>query len=220
MNTIIEKQLHKRAAVYILGLFTLATGVAFAINSDLGVSPVNSFSYILSRILNVNMGICVFAFFASLVLCQIIVLRNRFKWINLTQIVAAFIFGYFVDLARFILGDFTFPTYFGQLLMLGISIMLIATGIILFIDAKLVSLPPEGLVQAITEIKPPWSFHSVKIVVDSALVAIAILLSLLFLGSIYGVREGTVLSAVLVGKAIPYIRKVTDPLLKRFFGDI
>ena len=220
MNIIMEKQLHKRAAVYILGLFILAVGVAFAINSDLGVSPVNSLPYILSRIFAVNMGICVFAFFALLVLCQIIILRNRFKWINLTQIVAAFIFGYFVDLARLIVGDFTLPTYFGQLAMLGISIVLIATGIIFFIDAKLVSLPPEGLVLAITEKKPSWSFHGVKMVVDSAFVIIAIFFAFLFLDSIYGVREGTVLSAVLIGKVIPYIKKVTDPFLNRVLGDI
>ena len=220
MNIITEKQLHRRASVYISGLFILAVGVAFAINSDLGVSPVNSFPYILSRILNVNIGICVFAFFAVLVLFQIIILRSQFKWINLAQIAAAFIFGYFVDLARLMLGDFSIPTYFGQLAMLGISIILIATGIIFFIEAKLVSLPPEGFVLAITEKKPVWSFHKVKMVVDSVFVVIAILFSFLFLDSIYGVREGTVLSAVLIGKAIPFIKKATGSLLKRFIGNI
>ena len=35
----------KRIAIYLAGLFFVALGVAFSVNSTLGVSPVNSLPY-------------------------------------------------------------------------------------------------------------------------------------------------------------------------------
>ena len=214
-----ENQLIQRVLVYIFGLFVLAFGVAFAINSDLGVSPVNSLPYIISLITGFRMGMCVFAMFALFILLQIVILRKEFKWINLAQLIFAFIFGYFVDITRLILGEFFLPTYLGQLVMLGISIVLIACGIILFMDAKLINLPPEGLMAAITLKKPSWPFHRVKIAVDSAFVTTAILLSFIFLSAIYGVREGTVLSAILIGKIMPLVRKVISPIMGKILDN-
>jgi uncharacterized membrane protein YczE len=190
-------------------------GVAFAINSDLGVSPVNSLPFIVSHIVDIDMGICVAVMFVVFILIQIAILRNDFKWINLTQILFAFIFGYFVDLTRLILGSFQIPTYTGQLLMLCISIVLIACGIILFMEARLVNLPPEGLMAAITQKIPKLAFNKVKIAVDLALVVTAILLAFIFFGELSGVREGTVIAAIMVGKVMPYVRKVISPILNK-----
>lgn len=41
----------KRIVIYLAGLFFVALGVAFSVNSNLGVSPVNSLPYVVSRIL-------------------------------------------------------------------------------------------------------------------------------------------------------------------------
>ena len=39
----------KRIVIYLAGLFFVALGVAFSVNSNLGVSPVNSLPYVVSR---------------------------------------------------------------------------------------------------------------------------------------------------------------------------
>ena len=85
-----------RVAIYCLGLFLLAMGVAISVNSNLGVSPVNSLPYVISKIINVQLGTCVTAVFCSYILMQIIILRKEFQIINLLQIVFSTIFGYFV----------------------------------------------------------------------------------------------------------------------------
>ena len=54
-----------RIGVYCLGLLLLAFGVAVSVNSDLGVSPVNSLPYVISRIIHVQLGTCVTAVFCS-----------------------------------------------------------------------------------------------------------------------------------------------------------
>ena len=209
-----ERKFLHRLLVYIAGLFICAFGVAFAINSDLGLSPINSFPYVVSQITGIRMGLCLTALLIFFMLLQIVILRREFKWINLVQILFANIFGPFVDLSRLILGDLQIPTYFGQLGMLGISIVLIAIGITLYIDAQVMPLPAEALVIAIAY-KIDSKFHRVKIVMDCIVVATAIALSLIFLRGFYGVREGTVLSAVLVGKVMPVASRVFAPLLRK-----
>jgi len=213
---VFNKRFAARIGVYILGLFVLAFGVVFAINSDLGISPVNALPFAASLVSGIGLGICVAVFFSTCIVLQIVLLRREFKWINLTQIIFSFIFGYFVDIAVFVKGDFTLalvaghfgiPGYAGQLVMLAISLVLIATGLAMYMEAKLINLPPEALVLAIAGKIPNGAFHWVKIVVDSILVALAIALTLAFTGGIYGIREGTVISAILIGKLIPYTRK-------------
>jgi len=100
--------------------------------------------------------------------------------------------------------------------MLVISIFLIAAGLSMIIGAKLVILPPEGLCMAIVAKIKNSKFHIIKIFFDSSLVLIGIALSLLFLGGLEGVREGTVISAVAIGKMIPYTRKMLGPILNKF----
>ena len=208
-----------RVLIYCLGLLSLAFGVAFSVNSNLGVSPVNSLPYVISRIVNVQMGTCVTAVFCFYILLQILILGRKFNPVNLLQIVFSTIFGYFVDFAKMVLGDFTIPTYFGQLTMLAISIPLIAVGIVLYMDAQLVPMPMEGLSSCLAD-KFGVSFPNMKTIVDCLVVGIGLVLCFVFLGKLDGLREGTIITAVVTGKVIALIKKPLSPLLKKIcFGE-
>lgn len=204
-----------KVAVYAVGLLFMAFGVAFSVNSGLGVSPVNSLPYVVSLVLGVDMGSCVIGVFSFYVLVQILIYRRDFKWINLTQIVFSTLFGYFVDFAKAVVGDFALPTYPGQLIMLAVSMVFVALGVCLYMDAGLVNMPMEGMTNAIAEriVKKP--FHDVKVAVDCLAVAAAILLSFVGLGGLEGIREGTLLCALLVGKMMKPMQKVVAPLVAR-----
>lgn len=204
-----------KVAVYAVGLLFMAFGVAFSVNSGLGVSPVNSLPYVVSLVLGVDMGSCVIAVFCFYVLVQILIYRRDFKWVNLTQILFSTLFGYFVDFAKAVVGDFALPTYPGQLIMLAVSMVFVALGVCLYMDAGLVNMPMEGMTNAIAEriVKKP--FHDVKVAVDCLAVAAAILLSFVGLGGLEGIREGTLLCALLVGKMMKPMQKVLAPLVDR-----
>lgn len=204
-----------RILFYILGLLIMAFGVAISVNSELGVSTVNSLPYEISLISGVNLGTCVIIVFACYVVVQIILLRKRFRLIDLTQIVFSTIFGYFVDFAEFVVGDFAIPTYFGKLVMLAVSIVMIALGVSMYVGTKLINMPMEGMTSAITELLPGKSFHQVKIVVDCIVVVVSLALSLVCLHGLYGVREGTVLCALLVGYTMKPIQKKLNPLMEK-----
>lgn len=56
-----DTKLINRFLAYILGLFFLSLGVTFSINSQLGISPVNSLPYVISLITGQEMGIVLIA---------------------------------------------------------------------------------------------------------------------------------------------------------------
>lgn len=205
----------RKVLVYAAGLLLMAFGVAFSVNSGLGVSPVNALPYVVSQVLGVDMGSCVIGVFSCYVLVQLVIYRRDFRWINLTQILFSTLFGYFVDFAKKAVGDFSFSTYPGQLVMLAVSMVFVALGVCLYMDAGLVNMPMEGMTNAIAEgiVKKP--FHDVKVVVDCLAVAAAVLLSLAELGSLTGIREGTLICALLVGKMMKPMQKVLVPFIDR-----
>jgi len=203
-----------RILIYCFALLLMSIGVALSINSNLGVSPVNSLPYVVSQILNVQMGVCVMVISCFYILLQVLLLRKEFQPVQLLQIAFSFIFGYFVDFAKRIVGNFAIPTYFGQLTMLIFSIVLIALGVLLYIDVQLVPLPTDGLASSVArKINKP--FPTMKMALDCLLVLTGMVLSLLFLGKLDGIREGTVITAILVGKLIAILKKPLSPIVKK-----
>ena len=108
------------------------------------------------------------------------------------------------------------PTYAGQLTMLGISIFLISIGVVIYVNAGVMNMPMEGLVAAVNQkILRKLSFGEVKLILDTSMVVFAVTISLLFLGNVQGVREGTVLSAVLIGLIMKKIEPFIAPKMNK-----
>ncbi len=212
----LKVQYIKRVVLYCIGLMFIAFGVAFSINSNLGVSPVNALPYVVSLATGFNLGNCIIVVFTFYILLQVIILRNEFRLIDLTQLLFSTFFGYFSDFSKWILGDFVIPTYLGQLAMLAISIVLIATGISLYVNAKLVNMPMEGLTQAVTDKITKKPFHDTKVLIDCTVVVLAIIISLVFLRDLEGVREGTIISAFVIGRVMKPIQKAVVPLTNKY----
>ncbi|MBW8382878.1 MAG: hypothetical protein K0M69_10220 [Youngiibacter sp.] len=174
--------------------------MTFSIKSNLGISPVNSIGYVLSLVLGINQGKVITGVFILYVLLQVL-LRKSFKPAYLLQIVFSTVFGYFVSFSNSILSFPSASNYPLQLVYLAISIVLVAVGVTLYLGADLMPMPAEGVMLAITDLTG-ISFHKVKMMFDTTVVIVSVIISLLFLGRIAGVREGTLLSAVLIGKLV------------------
>lgn len=203
-----------RVLLYILGLFFLALGVAFSVNSNLGVSPVNSLPYVVSQVSGAALSTCVIIVFCSYIVLQILILRREFNPINLCQILFSTIFGYFVDFSKWLLGDFALPTYFGQLVLLAISIVFVGLGVVLYIEVDLVPMPMEGLSMTLSK-KLNIPFPTMKIIVDCAVVGVGIVVSFVFLHTLVGIREGTVITAIVAGKVVGWFKKPFAPKIQR-----
>ena len=213
MKTTTPAKLAARLGIYCLGLLILAFGIALAVNSNLGVSPVSSLPYVVSQIAGISLGTCTILVYIGYILLQMLISR-KFQPALLLQLVFSTIFGWFVDGAKWVLGDFCLPGYIGQLAMLAASILLIGFSLVLYIDVQLAPMPAEGLVGCLSE-KLGKPFSSMKTLVDCSSVLLGAVLSLVFLGRLTGIREGAVLTALLVGKMMGVLRKFVGPWIRK-----
>ena len=72
----------------------------------------------------------------------------------------------------------------------------------------------EGLALALAK-KSGKPFHNVKIVIDCTVVVTGLALSLVCLRRLDGIREGTVIAAIVTGKVIAWVKKPLSPVLQR-----
>lgn len=202
-----DKKIVRRVITYVIGLWLLSLGVSFSVKAELGISPVNSAPYIISQITGVSMGTCVIVVFAFFMLLQMIILRKEYQWKNLLQILFSILFGYFVDITNAIINGIVVELYPVRLLLLAISIVLIAFGLMAIVDTELVPMPSEGLIIAISKKSKKLNFAQIKTIFDSVVVLIGIVLSLCIFGRLVGIREGTIITAVSVGKLIGILQE-------------
>jgi len=201
--------------LYIFGIFVLSIGTGFIVKSNLGVTPVQAVPMVISIISELSFGICIIIIFTFFTILQILILRKEFKWVQLTQILMAFLFGFLVDFSSLLVSRIHIPGYFGQLLTLGIGIVLVSCGITLHMRARIVTMPAEALTAAIKTKVRRWEFYQLRIIQDSILVVLSIILSFAFLHGLFGIREGTVICAVMIGKCMQYSNRLLTPILQK-----
>lgn len=197
-----------------LGLTIMAFGVAFSIKADLGISPISTVPYVTSLISGLSVGTTTIIMNFLFVLIQIAILRRQYDWFQLLQFPAAIVFGTMIDVAEYLLQGIQVSNYLEEWLFCIIGIVLIALGISVEVMANLVTTAGEGIVLAICKVAPV-KFGNMKMGFDITLVCISVVLSLVFLGGVEGVREGTLAAMIFVGQ----ITKVTNKWMKRV-GDV
>lgn len=188
----------KRYLFLCAGLCIMAFGVAFSIEASLGTSPISSLPYVSSLLTPLSVGNTTILMHCVFILIQILILRKRYDPIQLIQLPVAFLFGYLTDFAVWALDKVTYNTYWQQWILCILGILLVAIGVSFEVAANVVTLAGEGVVLAICKVCP-IKFGYMKVAFDVTLVLISCILSLIFLGGLHGVREGTIAAAVFVG---------------------
>lgn len=190
--------LFRRYMLLCLGLLIMAFGVAFSIKAGLGTSPISSLPYVISLLTPMTVGTATIAMHCVLILLQILLLRREFPVYQLLQLPTAFLFGYLTDFAVWVIDPLKVSSYPESWVFCIIGIILVGAGVSLEVNAAVVTLAGEGMVLAVSKVFH-FPFANSKIGFDCTLVIIASVLSLVFLGTLEGVREGTAAAALLVG---------------------
>jgi uncharacterized protein len=193
----------RRVVLCLLGNFVLAFGVAMAVKANLGITPVNSIAFVLSKIFLIDHGLLTGVIYASYVLIQLAILRSEFRLYNLLQAGVGLLFGWFVFLCNNILAFLTPEYYPVRLLFLLAGVIIIGLGIMLYLRADLLPQPAEGLILAIQK-KTGWELHNIKVVFDCSVVVIAAAISLIVTKRIIGIREGTLIAMFGIGKCMGF----------------
>ena len=188
----------KRYFIFLIGLFINSFGVSFITKADLGTSPISSIPYVLSLNFPFTLGEFTIFFSLLLIFLQLIILRKNFKLEHFLQIPVSIIFGYFIDLTTFMLGDMNPELYPVKLVSLLIGCVILGFGVYMEVLADVVMLPGESFVRAIV-LTWKTNFGNTKVAFDASMTIIAAILSLFFFHRLQGVREGTIIAALLVG---------------------
>lgn len=198
-----------RLLSFVVGLFVMAFGVALSVKANMGVSPISCIPYIYSVKYPLTMGEMTILFNVLLILLQIVVLRRNYRLIQLVQFPVVLVFGFFTDLTLFLVSGMHVSVYGWQVFWCLLGCVVLAFGVFLEVKAGITYLPGEGLAMAISDTFKK-EFGKAKIGVDSSMVILGVLSSFILLFHLEGVREGTIVAALLVGYlARLYSRKLS-----------
>ncbi len=222
-----SKILFRRYLLFCISLFVNALGIAFITKAALGTSPITSVTYVLSMFTPFTIGQWTIMLNLLFVVAEpFLMTRKELKSdlrMFLLQIPISFCFGMFIDLCMHNILYWLNPVgYLYMIVALLIGCVILAVGIALEVKANAAMMAGEYFVKVITK-RFHGEFGYIKLGFDVTLVAIACLLSLTFMSGIYGIREGTVVAALIVGPIVHFVNPyynfldkwISDPSLKR-----
>lgn len=204
-------ELIKRYIFLLAGLFVNGLGVSFITKAGLGTSPITSIPYTLSLGFTPTVGMFTLVFNIFLVILQVILLRRNFQLQNLLQLPIIALFSFFIDLTMSLLGFMQPETYAMKVVSLIVGCLILGFGVFMEMVANVAMLPGEATVRAVSDVFST-DFGKTKIAFDSSMTVIAAILSFIMFRHLDGVREGTIVAAILVG----FIAR----LFKKYIGGI
>jgi len=206
-----KTELIKRYIFLLAGLFVNGLGVSFITKAGLGTSPITSIPYTLSLGFTPTVGMFTLVFNIFLIILQVILLRRNFQLQNLLQLPIIALFSFFIDLTMSLLGFMQPETYAMKVVSLIVGCLILGFGVFMEMTANVAMLPGEATVRAVSDVFST-DFGKTKIAFDSSMTVIAAILSFIMFKHLDGVREGTIVAAILVG----FIAR----LFKKYIGGI
>ena len=214
-NTI--KTMIKRYCLFLIGLFIASMGVAFSTKAGLGTSPVASVPYSISLVSNIfSFGGWLNLLSVIQIIVQVIVMKGKCNYLEiLIQSVLAFVYGYLTNLSCFIIRNLTATNYIVQLVCMLMGCFILAMGIWIQVKGNVAMLPGEAMNRAIS-IRTGKRYENIKILFDIIYILLSALVCLLFLGKLEGVREGSIIAAVVVGNIIKLYELIYKKVCKLY----
>jgi len=197
----------KKYALLIAGLFFMGLGISLITKSYLGTSPISSVPYVLCLVFPVTFGAFAFLLGIFFLLIEILILGRNFPKIQFLQVFVGLILGFFIDLGMSLLFFVEPGFYASRIVTLVFGCIVLALGVYLEISSNTFVYPGDAVVKIIAD-KAGRTFGTTKVAFDTTLCCTAAAISYLSFGTLKGLGEGTIISALLVGYIITAISAV------------
>lgn len=211
----------RRILMFAVGLLVISLSIGFITKASLGTPPISSIPYSLSLIFpSLSLGNFTIIYSLLLVFLQLVILGKQADKVSLgLQVVISFVFGYFIDFGMMLLGDFSPEIYWERIVCVLIGCFGLAFGVYLQIVADFTMVPGDGFAYALSVRIKRKPYRVVRVCSDVSMIVIAAIIGYIGMGTTGGVREGTVICALLIGTiAGVYFSKLAW-LTKRLFPD-
>ncbi len=200
-------------------MYFMTLGVALCVRSNLGSGVISSIpmAFSLAGEAGLAPGWTIGGYTnvmnVILVAAQVLILRRRFEPVQLFQLVIGFIFGALLDVNMWLTSVFSYEAIYSQIVAQFFGATILGCAVAMEIRCGSVTMPGEGIQVAIARVTG-LPFPTVKIIVDTTLVILAVISGFCFFGSwpwtVVGV--GTLFAMFYVG----YVVKLVNPHLGWF----
>lgn len=211
-----KKNLLFRYTLFLIGLFIASMGVAFSTKAGLGTSPVSSIPYSVSLVSDLlSFGGWLNVLSVIQIAVQVILMGKNCKPIEiLIQTVLAFVYGYLTNFSCYLIDSLKVEAYAARFAIMLAGCVILALGIWIQLQGNVAMLPGEAMNRAIAQ-KTGKKYENVKIFFDIAYIAVSAAICFIFLGRLEGVREGSIIAAILVGMIIKGIIALSKLINKK-----
>lgn len=210
------KQVIKNYTLFLIGLFIASMGVALSAKAGLGTSPVASVPYSVSLVNHaLTLGWWLNMWSVLQIAVQIALLRKKCKPVEIIiQTVLAFVYGYLTDFSCKLISGLQANNYIMQFALMILSCFVLGFGIWIQFKGDVAMLPGEAMNRAISEVTGK-KYENIKIFFDVLYIIVAAAICFIFIGKLEGVREGSIIAAVLIGNIIKMYNKLFDRLTRK-----
>lgn len=210
------KQIVRNYALFLIGLFIAAMGVALSAKAGLGTSPVASVPYSVSLLNHaLTFGWWLNLWSVLQIAVQIALLRKKCKPVEIIiQTVLAFVYGYLTDFSCMLIEGLQVSSYLMQLGLMLLSCFVLGFGIWVQFKGGVAMLPGEAMNRAISEVTGK-SYENIKILFDVLYIVVSAAIGFIFLGRLEGVREGSIIAAFLIGNIIKLYNLLFNKLTQK-----
>lgn len=188
--------------------FISAVGISLTIKAEMGVSSFNSLNVALSNLTTIQIGTMTTLINLLFLIGSLILDKKRTFSKYLLMSVAVMSFGIVINFVYYILfANINLSTYLQKInvFILGVGIAGFGTGQVIRIN--LLTFPIENFCQLLDR-NTKLTFSTCRYGVDVVCILLSILISVIFSLAIV-VREGTVISLLLLSGVISYSKKLT-----------
>lgn len=207
-----------RWVIYLLGLCSLAFGIALSIKADLGTSPISSVAYCISVIWGQKLGVMNFIVYTCFVAAQFILRGKNSRLYDLLQLGVTVVFSWVMDrLVSVIPYDSTAHSIWGNLALMLVAVVFVGIGVSWSLNMRLVPNPGEGIVQTLSE-RTGWSQGLTKNIFDIGCACVTVVIGLVFGGRMIGVGIGTVAAMLGVGRVVALVNRLVTKRICRAVG--
>ncbi|OBR93289.1 MULTISPECIES: YitT family protein [Clostridium] len=189
-----------RGMMYCIGLVILALGIILNTKTGLGVSPIISIPYSISKIWNINLGNATMCIYILCVAGQAALRGKEFRPFDLLQVPMSIVFSRIINIFNDII-VINCDNLIMNLLLLAAAIMLTGIGAYITVQMKIVPNAADGFTQALAE-RTKKGLGLAKNITDISSVIITVVIGLVCAGKIVGIGVGTLVAVIGVGRAI------------------
>ncbi|MCM1499835.1 MAG: DUF6198 family protein [Clostridium sp.] len=210
-----NKSIIKNYTLFMIGLFIASLGVALSTKAGLGTSPVACIPYSVSLLSDaLSFGGWLNVLSVIQIAVQILILKKNCHAAEIAiQTIVAFVYGYLTNFSCYLISSLVVDTYPEQVICMLISCFVLGFGIWLQLKGQVAMLPGEAMNRAIS-IATGKKYENIKIFFDVMYILVSVVIGICFLGELKGVREGSIISAILIGNIIKLYHKIWKAISK------